>query len=58
MSNKPEFKKFNSLENSYRENFIHKIREHGYENEEYIITEKLHGCFTHDTKITLPDGKH
>jgi len=44
MSNKPEFKKFNSLENSYRENFIHKIREHGYENEEYIITEKLHGA--------------
>ena len=35
MSNKPEFKKFNSLENSYRENFIHKIREHGYENEEH-----------------------
>ena len=44
MSIKPEFKKFNSLENSYRENFIHKIREHGYENEEYIITEKLHGA--------------
>ena len=33
MSNNPEFKKFNSLENSYRENFIHKIREQGYENE-------------------------
>ena len=44
MSNKPEFKKFNSLENSYRENFIHKIREQGYEDEEYIITEKLHGA--------------
>ena len=58
MSIKPKFKKFNSLENSYRENFIHKIREQGYENEKYIITEKIHGCFTHDTKITLPDGKH
>ena len=44
MSNNPKFKKFNSLENSYRENFIHKIREQGYENEEYIITEKLHGA--------------
>ena len=44
MSNKPEFKKFNSLENSYRENFIHKIRKHGYEDEDYIITEKLHGA--------------
>ena len=41
---KPKFKKFNSLENSYRENFIHKIREQGYENEKYIITEKLHGA--------------
>ena len=58
MSNQVKFKKFSSLENSYRENFIHKIREQGYENEYYIITEKLHGCFTHDTKITLPDGKH
>ena len=44
MSIKPKFKKFNSLENSYRENFIHKIREQGYENEKYIITEKLHGA--------------
>lgn len=44
MSNNPEFKKFNSLENSYRENFIHKIREQGYEDEEHIITEKLHGA--------------
>ena len=44
MSIKPKFKKFNSLENSYRENFIHKIREQGYEDEEYIITEKLHGA--------------
>ena len=43
MSIKPKFKKFNSLENNYRENFIHKIREQGCENEKYIITEKLHG---------------
>lgn len=41
---KPTFKKFNSLENSYRENFIHRIREQGYENEQYIVTEKLHGA--------------
>ena len=44
MSNQVKFKKFSSLENSYRENFIHKIREQGYENEKYIITEKLHGA--------------
>ena len=39
-----EFRKFNSLENSYRENFIHKIREQGLENEKWVVTEKLHGC--------------
>ena len=44
MSNQVKFKKFSSLENSYRENFIHKIREQGGENEKYIITEKLHGA--------------
>ena len=44
MSNQVKFKKFSSLENSYRENFIHKIREQGYENEKYIITEKIHGA--------------
>ena len=44
MSSQVKFKKFSSLENSYRDNFISKIREQGYENEEYIITEKLHGA--------------
>ena len=44
MSNQVKFKKFSSLENSYRDNFISKIREQGYESEEYIITEKLHGA--------------
>ena len=44
MSNQVKFKKFSSLENSYRDNFISKIREQGYENDEYIITEKLHGA--------------
>ena len=39
MSNQVKFKKFSSLENSYRDNFISKIREQGYENEEYIVTE-------------------
>ena len=39
-----EFRKFNSLENSYRENFIHKIRGYGLENEKWVVTEKLHGC--------------
>ena len=45
MSNQTKFKKFSSLENSYRDNFISKIREQGYENDEYIITEKLQISF-------------
>ena len=44
MSSKTKFEKFNSLENSYRENFMNEIREQGGENEKYIITEKLHGA--------------
>ena len=57
MSSKTKFEKFSSLENSYRENFIHKIREQGYENDVYIITEKLHGAnygFTVVVENSLP----
>ena len=57
MSNQVKFKKFSSLENSYRDNFISKIREQGYESEEYIITEKLHGAnygFTVIVENSLP----
>ena len=39
------FKKFSSLENSYRQNLIDKVVEHGYsvDTEQWIVTEKLHG---------------
>lgn len=57
MSNQVKFKKFSSLENSYRDNFISKIREQGYESEEYAVTEKLHGAnygFTVVIEDSLP----
>jgi Rnl2 family RNA ligase len=41
-----EIKKYNSIENSYREQFIEKIRLSGYENIKYVITEKIHGSNT------------
>ena len=49
-----EFVKFPSLENHYRENVVHKARELGYENELYLITEKVHGAnFSFHTKVTV-----
>lgn len=39
-----EFRKYSSVENHYREKFIDKFREHGYNKEQYLITEKVHGA--------------
>lgn len=39
-----EFKKFPSLENTYRQKEIDMIETLGYSNEEYIVTEKVHGA--------------
>lgn len=40
-----EFKKYSSIENSYRTRFIEKIEEYGYAgNTEYIVQEKAHGA--------------
>ena len=39
-----EFKKFNSIENSYRTKFLNKIVEEGHGNKEYVVTEKIHGA--------------
>lgn len=42
------FKKYNSIENSYQLDFLSKIKEQGYDNQEYVIQEKVHGaniCF-------------
>jgi Rnl2 family RNA ligase len=39
-----EFKKYSSIENSYREKIISQIREIFPLNEEWIVTEKIHGA--------------
>ena len=37
------FHKYPEIENSYQQGFIDKIKEAGYENISYLITEKIHG---------------
>lgn len=39
-----EFKKYNSIENSYQEDFIKSIIEQGYGDLEYVVQEKVHGA--------------
>ena len=50
------FNKFPSLENTYRQKEIDQIVNQGLADQMYIVTEKVHGCFTHDTRISLSDG--
>jgi len=39
-----EFKKYNSIENSYQEDFINLIIEQGFGDLEYVVQEKVHGA--------------
>lgn len=39
-----EFKKYHSIENSYRKRFIDKIVEEGHSGLEYVVQEKIHGA--------------
>lgn len=43
-TNSIEFKKFPSLENTYRQKDVDMVETLGYHNEEYIVTEKVHGA--------------
>lgn len=38
------FKKYNSIENTYREEFLRRIKGHGFWNVEYVVQEKVHGA--------------
>src|ERR1043165_5098571 len=38
------FKKFNSLENTYRQNLIDKVQYEGKDSGQWIVTEKIHGA--------------
>jgi Rnl2 family RNA ligase len=48
-----KFYSYPSIENSYRDEFIEKIRLHGFENKQYYVTEKIHGS---NTQLSY-DGK-
>jgi len=37
------FKKYNSIENTYRKEFLEKIKGHGFWEDEYVVQEKVHG---------------
>ena len=39
-----EFKKFSSLENTYRQNLIDKVQYEGKDGGDWIVTEKIHGA--------------
>mgnify|MGYP001225681555 FL=1 len=64
-----DFRKYNSIENSYQLDFINAINEQGFQNQEYIVQEKVHGaniCFITDgnqivsakrTELILDDEK-
>jgi Rnl2 family RNA ligase len=39
-----EFKKYNSIENSYQEDFITNIKRQGFSDLEYVVQEKIHGA--------------
>jgi len=38
------FKKYNSIENTYRDEFILRVKGHNFDDKEYVILEKVHGA--------------
>ena len=38
------FRKYNSIENTYREEFLERIKSHGFWNDEFVVQEKVHGA--------------
>lgn len=38
------FKKYNSIENTYRQEFLDKIKGHGFWEDEFVVQEKVHGA--------------
>ena len=39
-----DFKKYNSIENSYQIEFLNEIKEQGFYDLEYVVQEKVHGA--------------
>ena len=48
-----EFKKYRSIENTYREKYIEMVRQHGYDHKDILwyATEKIDGCLDEATEI-------
>jgi DNA polymerase-3 subunit alpha len=46
-----DFKKYSSIENSYRQKTIQSIFEYGFQNHEWVVSEKIHGCLDYNTII-------
>ena len=48
------FKKYNSIENTYRDEFLERVKTHGFWEDEFVVQEKVHGSnlsfFTKDGK--------
>ncbi|MGH1338393.1 MAG: RNA ligase, Rnl2 family [Aureispira sp.] len=49
------FKKYNSIENTYRKTFLEKIKGHGLWLKEYVVQEKVHGA---NLSYITTDGQH
>jgi len=54
------FKKYNSIENTYRDEFLERVKTHGFWENEFVVQEKIHGSnlsyWTNDGK-TFYSGK-
>ena len=50
-----EFKKYSSIENSYRDLYVDKIRTY-FPGETFVVQEKVDGCLESRTKIAMADG--
>ena len=49
------FKKYNSIENTYRDEFLERIKTHGFWNDKYVVQEKVHGS---NLSFSTVDGEH
>lgn len=48
------FKKYNSIENTYRDEFLERIKTHGFWRNEFVVQEKVHGS---NLSFWTEDGK-
>ena len=49
------FRKYTSIENTYREEYLERIKGHGFWDDEYIVQEKVHGA---NLSFWTTDGEH